>query len=302
VPIVAVVHQVAREVWRYETPWPISVLGRYLLEPAWLRAYRDVPVVTVSESSRESLAEYGLRRVTVVPEGWVPARPVPVKKEPVPTVVFIGRLSANKRPEHAIRAFGLARHQLPEAQMWVIGSGPEEARLRKMAGPGVTFLGRVPGYEKRERLGRAHALVATSVREGWGLVVTEAAASGTVAIGYDVAGLRDSIKASGGILTPADPASLAAGLVRLLPSVAGGYGPRARPAGVVPWAEVAAAILAGTREARSPVMAPADRMADRHGACRSDTVDRLPEALVTSRRYFARQAAPSGYKEEVLEG
>jgi glycosyltransferase involved in cell wall biosynthesis len=73
VPIVAVVHQVAREIWRYETPWPISILGRYLLEPAWLRAYRDVPVVTVSESSRESLAKYGLRRVTVVPEGWVPA-------------------------------------------------------------------------------------------------------------------------------------------------------------------------------------------------------------------------------------
>jgi O-antigen/teichoic acid export membrane protein len=73
VPIVAVVHQVAREIWRYETPWPISVLGRYLLEPAWLRAYRDVPVVTVSESSRESLTGYGLRRVTVVPEGWVPA-------------------------------------------------------------------------------------------------------------------------------------------------------------------------------------------------------------------------------------
>jgi len=301
VPVVAVIHQVAREVWRYETPWPISVIGRYLLEPAWLRAYRDVPVVTVSESSRKSLAEYGLRRVTVVPEGWEPARPVPVKKESVPTVVFIGRLSANKRPEHAIRAFSLTRRQLPEAQMWVIGSGPEEARLRKMAGPGVTFLGRVPEEEKRERLGRAHALVATSVREGWGLVVTEAAASGTVAIGYDVAGLRDSIGASGGTLTRADPASLAAGLVRLLSSVAGGYGPRARAAGVVPWAEVAAAILTGPREARSPVMRPADRVADRRGACR-DTVDRIPEALGTSRRYFARQAAPGGYKEEVLEG
>ena len=259
VPVVAVIHQVAREVWRYETPWPISVLGRYLLEPAWLRAYRDVPVVTVSESSRESLAEYGLRRITVVPEGWVPARPVPVKKESVPTVVFLGRLSANKRPEHAIRAFGLARRQLPEAQMWVIGSGPEEARLRKMAGPGVTFLGRVPGEEKRERLGRAHALVATSVREGWGLVVTEAAASGTVAIGYDVAGLRDSIGASGGILTRADPASLATGLVRLLPSVAGGYGPRARPAGVVPWAQVAAGILTVARKPESPAIQVPDQ-------------------------------------------
>jgi glycosyltransferase involved in cell wall biosynthesis len=251
VPVVAVIHQVAREVWRYETPWPVSVLGRYLLEPAWLRAYREVPVVTVSESSRESLAGYGLRRVTVVPEGWVPAPAAPVEKEPVPTVVFIGRLTANKRPEHAIRAFGRARRQLPEAQMWVIGSGPEEARLRALAGPGVLFLGHVSEEEKRERLGRAHALVATSVREGWGLVVTEAAASSTVAIGYDVAGLRDSIGASGGILTPADPASLAGGLVGLLSSVAGGYRPRARPAGVVPWAEVAVGILAAARPADS---------------------------------------------------
>jgi O-antigen/teichoic acid export membrane protein len=84
VPIVAVVHQVAKEIWRYETPWPISALGRYLLEPAWLRAYRDVPVVTVSESSRESLAEYGLRRVTVVPEGWAARSwPDPAEKETV---------------------------------------------------------------------------------------------------------------------------------------------------------------------------------------------------------------------------
>lgn len=73
VPIVGIIHQVAREIWRYEVPWPVCVVGRYLLEPAWLRAYRDVPVVTVSESSRESLAAYGLRRITVVPEGWVPA-------------------------------------------------------------------------------------------------------------------------------------------------------------------------------------------------------------------------------------
>ncbi len=178
----------------------------------------------------------------------------PVEKEPVPTVVFLGRLSANKRPEHAIRAFGLVRRQMPDAQMWVIGTGPEEARLRKVAGPGVTFLGRVSEEEKRERLGRAHALVATSVREGWGLVVTEAAASGTVSIGYDVAGLRDSIGASGGILTRADPASLAAGLVGLLSSVVAGDGPRAEPAGVVPWAEVAAGILTVARESESPAI------------------------------------------------
>jgi glycosyltransferase involved in cell wall biosynthesis len=206
----------------------------------------------------------------------VTARPA-VEKEPVPTVVFIGRLSANKRPEHAIRAFGLVRRQMPDAQMWVIGSGPEEARLRRVAGPGVIFLGYVPEEEKRERLARAHALVATSVREGWGLVVTEAAASGTVSIGYDVPGLRDSIEASGGVLTRADPASLAVGLVRLLTSVTAGYGPQVTPAGVVPWAEVAAGILAVARTARSP------------------------QPPVAARHYVPRQAAPNDYEEKVLE-
>jgi len=182
-----------------------------------------------------------------------------VGKELVPTVVFIGRLSANKRPEHAIRAFGIVRRQMPDAQMWVIGSGPEEARLRQTAGPGVTFLGHVPEKEKHERLARAHALVATSVREGWGLVVTEAAASGTVAIGYDVPGLRDSIAASGGVLTRADPASLATGLVKLLSAVVGGDGPRAEPAGVVQWAEVAAGILAVARQSESPALEVLDQ-------------------------------------------
>jgi glycosyltransferase involved in cell wall biosynthesis len=230
----------------------------------------------------------------------VTARPS-FEKEPNPTVIFIGRLSANKRPGHAIRAFGLVRRQMPDAQMWVIGSGPEEARLRRAAGPGVTFLGHVPEEEKHERLARAHALVATSVREGWGLVVTEAAASGTVSIGYDVPGLRDSIGASGGVLTRADPVSLATGLVGLLSSVAGGYGPRARPAGVVPWAEVAAAILAVAREAGSPVMGPAGRMTDGHGGCRADTAGRMPQAPVEAPLYVPRQLSPGDYEEEVLE-
>src|SRR5260370_12746619 len=107
---------------------------------------------------------------------------------------------------------------MPDAEMWVIGSGPEEARLRRAAGPGVIFLGQVPEEEKHERLARAHALVATSVREGWGLVVTEAAASGTVSIGYDVPRLRDSIGASAGCLTRPAPRSLPTSLAHFLSS------------------------------------------------------------------------------------
>src|SRR5213075_2289779 len=76
-PIVALIHQLAREIWFYETRFPISALGRFVLEPRWLGTYRDVPALTVSQSSAESLSRYhGWRDVTVIPEGGTP-HPVP---------------------------------------------------------------------------------------------------------------------------------------------------------------------------------------------------------------------------------
>jgi glycosyltransferase involved in cell wall biosynthesis len=212
-PVVALIHQLAREIWFYEMPFPVSVIGRYVLEPRWLGGYRDVPALTVSRSSAESLARYHKwRDVTVVPEGSDP-HPVPaVGKEAEPTVVFLGRLTAMKRPEHAIEAFELLLQSVPAARLWIIGNGPLRARLSARAPGSVEFLGRLPRAELVERLARAHVLVATSVREGWGLNVSEAAACGTPSIGYSVPGLVDSVTASGGALVEPEPAALASAL------------------------------------------------------------------------------------------
>ncbi len=201
-PVLGLIHQVAKEIWHYEAPWPVSWIGRYWLEPRWLKAFRDVPVVTVSESSRQSLEEYGLRNVRVVPEGYEPPMgPAPsVTKAPPPTIAFVGRLSPNKRPDHAIEAFRLLRKSIPDAQMWVIGDGPMLLQLIRSAPEGVTFFGRVDNELRSRLVCTAHVLIATSVREGWGLVVTEAAALGTPTVAYDVPGLRDSVTASGGVL------------------------------------------------------------------------------------------------------
>jgi glycosyltransferase involved in cell wall biosynthesis len=214
-PVVALIHQLAREIWSYETPFPVSVLGRYALEPWWLRAYRHVPALTVSESSARSLAQHHRwRDVTVVPEGWNPHGVPDVAKERVPTVVFLGRLVAMKRPEHALDAFHLLRESFGEARMWVIGDGPLLESLQRRAEPAVTLLGRVETRELRQRLARAHVLVATSVREGWGLNVSEAAACGTPTIGYGVPGLVDSIEASGGMVVEPRPEALGEALAR----------------------------------------------------------------------------------------
>jgi glycosyltransferase involved in cell wall biosynthesis len=238
-PIVALIHQLAREIWFHETPRPIGALGRYALEPRWLRLYRDVPALTVSQSSAESLERYhGWHDVTVVPEGLTPHAVPDVTKAEEPTVVFLGRLVAMKRPQDAIEAFRILAATVPAARMWVIGDGPLSGALRREAPGHVEFLGRLDRDELLRRLASAHVLVATSVREGWGLNVSEAAACGTPSIGYRVPGLVDSVPASGGALVEPAAAALGEALLRFF---SGDLRLEPRPS-TVPWEDVATAV------------------------------------------------------------
>jgi glycosyltransferase involved in cell wall biosynthesis len=246
-PVVALIHQVAREIWFRETRFPVALLGRFVLEPYWLRAYAEAPVLTVSASSRDSLLRYGLRVVTVVPEGVQSCtRPQDVPREARPTLIFVGRLTASKRPADALQAFRLVRRELPQAQLWMVGDGPRRPALEREAPAGTVFWGRVPHETKQQLMARAHVLVVTSVREGWGLVVDEAAAMGTVTVGYDVPGLRDSVPAARGLLTAPNPRALAAtvraALPRLVSAPTDGWAGGARS-----WDEVATVVLEAAR-------------------------------------------------------
>ncbi len=241
-PVVALAHQVAREVWFREMPLPIALAGRYVLEPRWLRRYRDIPTLTVSRSSRDSLRAYGLRDVTVVPIGvTLPGDPADGIVPDLPPVsdglrlAFCGRLVPGKRPFDAVAAFRAAATELglePGVDAWldVIGGGPLEGELRRTAGPGVVVHGVVDERTKFDLMARAHALLATSTREGWGLVVSEAAAAGTPTFGYDVGGLRDSVAAAGGVIVRPDPAALAAAVAAAAPRL------MSAPPGPRPWA------------------------------------------------------------------
>ncbi len=242
-PVVALIHQVCREIWHYEMPLPVAVLGRYVLEPWWLRRYRDVPVLTVSASSRDSLRQYGLRKVTIVPEGINRRTRPPLPRESDPTIVFLGRLARNKGPLDALAAFDLLRQRMPEARMWFVGDGPLRHEIASRARAGVTLYGRVDQALRDELLARAHVLVVTSVREGWGLVVDEAANMGTPAVGYDRPGLRDSLPAAGGLLVEANPAALAKALARRLPEWTGYPAVEGWAGGAVDWDTVASAVL-----------------------------------------------------------
>jgi glycosyltransferase involved in cell wall biosynthesis/O-antigen/teichoic acid export membrane protein len=211
-PTIALIYQLAVDVWDAELPKPAALVGRGL-ERSLLRLYRDVPVATISNSTRDDLLGLGFAEVTVVAPGVDdPPDLRGVTKESVPTFVFVGRLAANKRPEHAVAALREIRKTLPTAQLWLIGQGPQEQALARALPDGATLLGRLSRADLYERLARADCLLVPSVREGWGLVVVEANSVGTPAVGYDVAGIRDSIRdgRTGLLAAAGDPQALAA--------------------------------------------------------------------------------------------
>ena len=143
-PTVTLVHQLAVDVWDEEFSRPLASLGRRI-ERGLLRPYRDLPVAAVSNSTRDDLLQLGLTNVTVVPPGRdEPPELHGVEKEPVPTFLFVGRLAANKRPDHAVEAFRIIKDELPSARLWLVGTGPLEAELARTLPEDATLLGRLP--------------------------------------------------------------------------------------------------------------------------------------------------------------
>jgi len=193
-PILALIHQLAREYWFYEMPMPIAFLGYYYLEKAWLTHYRSVRTITVSESTKADLSDWGFTDVHIVPEGLsVPIADKVPRKGETPIMLFVGRLKRIKKPDHAIRAFEVVHEKIPDARLFIAGDGYLRARLEHMAGGGVQFLGRIEESAKVELMTRAHVLLFPAVREGWGLTITEANARGTPVVAYNVPGVRDAI-------------------------------------------------------------------------------------------------------------
>jgi glycosyltransferase involved in cell wall biosynthesis len=193
--VVALIHQLAREFWFYETPFPVSYIGYHFFENLWLKQYVDVPTVTVSKSTRDDLVALGFEHVSIVPEGsnFEPLKVLP-QKNTKPIVVFSGRLKRAKRPDHAIKAFAFVKDKIPNAELWVFGDGPFWKTLESLSGSGVKFFGHLSNSERRELLRQSWVLMVPGIREGWGLNIIEANALGLPAVAYDVPGLRDSVK------------------------------------------------------------------------------------------------------------
>jgi glycosyltransferase involved in cell wall biosynthesis len=187
------VHHVHQEQWQVVYPGWRGRLGWWLESRVAPRLYDDCRYVTVSSASRDELARLGVTGIEVIHNGTDPAPPRQLPKASVPTVVCVGRIVPHKRIEHAVDAIAEARKVLPDARLVVVGSGWWEDSLRAYVDQrglqqAVEFRGHVSEDDKHAAYDEAWVLALPSLKEGWGLVVGEAAGHGVPTVAYRSAG------------------------------------------------------------------------------------------------------------------
>ena len=92
---------------------------------------------------------------------------------------YIGRLVQCKQVDKIIEAFKLLLNAGVDAELVIVGDGPEKPRLKEIAEAlPIGFTGRIFGKEKIAKLHDMDALILYSSYESWGLVVNEALSAG----------------------------------------------------------------------------------------------------------------------------
>jgi glycosyltransferase involved in cell wall biosynthesis len=153
-------------------------------------------------------------------------RQMPVSKSKRPTVVFVGRLEANKGIDVLVDAGCRLAKLFPDLQIQLLGR-PNPNRVReltqKAAAAGHADMIALPGYISREHLpeflSRAHVFAAPSYYEGGpGFVYLEAMACGLPVVACNGSGAAEVIEngVTGCLITPGDVEGLHDVLAQLL--------------------------------------------------------------------------------------
>jgi glycosyltransferase involved in cell wall biosynthesis len=135
--------------------------------------------------------EEGLRDpVTVLSGLYTGTHELSDVTESQPLVMFAGRHIPEKRVPDLVPAIERARERLPDLRCVIFGDGPERAKVEgRVADHGLSDVIEVPGFVDGERIddtmSRALCMVLPSRREGYGMVVVEAASWGTPSIVVD---------------------------------------------------------------------------------------------------------------------
>ena len=150
--------------------------------------------IAVSEAARWTAQRFYGGRYRIVPNGvdLSAARPDHGRPNEELKILFVGRAEERKGLPVLLRAFEALRGAGVDARLTVAGATAEEVEPLLLEPEGVEIAGQVDDAEKWRLLGEADLLCAPSLGgESFGMVLTEAFASGTPVVASDIAGYRD---------------------------------------------------------------------------------------------------------------
>ncbi|NOT44881.1 MAG: glycosyltransferase [Acidobacteria bacterium] len=167
--------------------------------------------VAISRHVAGRIGRYYNRVASVVypPVNTVFYHPAPV--EPGGHFLVVSALVPYKRIDLAITACARAG-----AHLRIVGDGPERPRLERLAGPGVTFLGRLDDTAVRDEYRQALAVLLPG-EEDFGIVPVEAMACGRPVVALGIGGATETVidGDTGVLFTESTTDSLAAALGRV---------------------------------------------------------------------------------------
>lgn len=198
---VLIFYQLCREIWFYQQPVPINLIG-YLFENIYLRLFNRNKVITISKSTKDDLIKFGFLKKNIYTfPPFITLKPITSikqKKYKDYTLLSFGSRRPMKRVYEQTKAYELAKQNISQLKL-------------KMTSCKITE------KEKKLLMQKCHIILSTSVKEGWGLTITEAASQGTPAIVYNIDGLRDSVKnnISGVVCKQNTPQEVAKNIIKL---------------------------------------------------------------------------------------
>lgn len=205
------IFQLTCEIWDYVMPPPWNWIGKHL-EKSMLKLSKNDVTITESKSTQSELIQVGYKRelIHLIPVGLNSAvmfLSELTAKQVHPTFIYVGRYAKYKGIDNSITAFGIVKKLYPLAKLWIVGK-VDETYLRgtlfsisnecgltigESESCDVIIKGFVSEEEKMKLQSQSHALLFPSIREGWGMIVSEAAAVGTPSIVFNSPGCRDAV-------------------------------------------------------------------------------------------------------------
>lgn len=201
-PRVVFLHHVHGEMWKMVLPRGLAELGYQFEHRVAPLAYRRSPIITLSSSSRDEIAEQ-LRipasNISICPPGVEPDFTPGSVRSPTPLIVAVGRLVPVKRFELLIEAAVRLKPSHPDLRLVIAGEGYDRPALEEQissagAAGWISLPGFVDDMELLELYRSAWLVASSSLREGWGMTVTEAGACGTPAVATRISGHLDAIR------------------------------------------------------------------------------------------------------------